>query len=212
MRGFIILMARQRIAMLRDKSTAFTNGLLDVIEEKMLRCDPRNRLPIDKICTDLLDVLNSLPKATTAEEISQTGAFAGREESVLYPPSLSDISQDESSNWTLESPGTSMMNGRDAAVAVSTRSGASRQEEIEQDNHHDEIEVSKVGPDAVALKAIGRNTAVIATIQQMPPTDSSETTAQSETTQRFSADIIVQTVSDQRSSPTKMWRFPDISG
>jgi hypothetical protein len=200
-------MSRQRIAILRDKSTAFTRGLLDVIEDKMLRCDPQNRSSIDKICTDLLHVLASLPKATTAEEISQTGAFAGGEESVLYPPSLSDISQEESSNWTLESPATSMMNGRDAHVTVSTGSGASRREGIEQDNHCNEIEVSKMITDTAAVKVIETDTVATATIQDMPPTVPLEATAQPEAIQRFSTnEAVIQPVSEQALPPIKTRR------
>lgn len=128
-------MTRQRIVLLREMSTNFTKGLLDVIEDKMLRCDPRDRSPIDKICMDLLHLIDSLPKLNTAEEVSQTSAFAGGEDS--------GFSQDESSNWTPESLETSIRNEQDTAGTLSKRTERSRPEEIEQENHLHPVAVPK---------------------------------------------------------------------
>jgi len=171
----------------------------------MLCCDPQKRSPIDKICTDLLEVLNSLPKATIAEDISQAGAFVRVEDSILYPPSLSDISQDESSNWTLESPGTSMINGRDSAVVVPARSETSRQEEVEQDSHHEKIQVLETTSDTVELKAIGSEKPITSKIKEIQSIDSSETTMQRETISRLSANNTgLQSKLNQQSLPKKV--------
>lgn len=204
------MIAKQRIAALRDKSisTEFTEGLLDVIENKMLLCDPCRRAQIDEICMDLTEVRKVLPHTTIAEaeEISQTGAFAGGG-SLIYPPSLSEISQDETSNWTLESPGASTKGGQDAAIAVSTRSGASRQEDMEHDNHHNETVSSKGCPGA--LEIIEPNIATIAAISPRPPTASSETTAPPE--QRAQQEQTPQREQSEKIAQPEMAVLPDSS-
>ncbi|KAF2821529.1 kinase-like protein [Ophiobolus disseminans] len=169
----------KRISELREKSSTFTNGLLNVIEHKMLCCDPGKRSPIDKICIDLLHVLDSLPKATTAEEVSRNVAYAVGESPTRYSLSLSDIdiSQDEVSNRTFESPRTSVTNERDAVAAMSTKSGASKKRNIEQDTEDDEFRVLEERSEAPALETIDASTAT-ATFQDNPATVPFRPTAQ----------------------------------
>ena len=185
----IILSAIQRLEALKDPSicTIFAKQLLHVIEDKMLRCAPDDREKIDVICTDLSNILASLPKETNPEELSQDLAFMGREGSAPFVPSPGDISlYEELRDSAANSPNTPMRDRSDTAEATPTRAPRPRREDGERSEGRKDHAPSTYAQGGSKTPAVN---GVAAIAQRETKTQASKTAFESNTTKASHRDV-----------------------
>ncbi|KAF2107049.1 kinase-like domain-containing protein [Lophiotrema nucula] len=128
---------QERIARLQDPKTCtpFAQRLLTIVKDQMLCCNTDERSTIDIIRNELKGLAESLPKVWNAEEMSQTLAFTGQEDSSVYTPSLTDMSlQEESIYPNIESLSLSI---DERHLAIDTRVRTSQDSGVDELMHID---------------------------------------------------------------------------
>jgi hypothetical protein len=107
--------------------------LLHIIEEKMLQCAPTERATIDVIKTDLWNIVESIPKESNPDELSQDLAYIRRDDSAPSLGAPRDISLYEvTRELTTDNPDTTTGDGSDTGLMMRTRSQRLRRENAKQ--------------------------------------------------------------------------------